>query len=951
MAENMPRIRSSIIVGIGGTGALAALYAKRALIQFYEKVPHSIKFLILDTDNRRPMPLKVNIKGERWEVAKVEDHEFFYLSVDDPLNVIRISSSIKKWWPEGISTKAILNGAGGYRAKGRLAFHAHAYRVEGIINRMVHEVMEKTVAHNMRMEQGLELIEGAVDVYVVSSLAGGTGAGSFIDGGFLFQQALENVKHRVIGFFILPSVFEGLPTTFRVRMNGYAALKELDYYFGIDYLRQKPRFIFGDTEFEPNRPPYDVVNLIDAVDEKGHVIPGKGTEKGVETLCRVIGEGMALNLGNVGQKAESACDNLYGHIADVNQNPEKWGEKRSHYSTIGVSSIIYPIEKHFNQLSSYYAYTIINQLLEMVKEGLEPVLDKQVEDDVNKCFTEARLEKEIILEDILPSENLIFRPLAEGLSSPAEVDQEVESCRRRRDSLREHTKENYTSKLQDSKEKVSVFLKEREENQGVIYARMAAEKIAARFGVFRDDILGEITKFEKEIPSSQKQAQDFYEENVKMVGWKEWVLRKRTQIFQDYLDQMGEIFGKELNVERHRQALSIINELVKKLKEYIEGLGLGAIGMKLSQVRQDIEEEYFKTSKMLDQYGQYSLIFFPKEIFIEKEGKVPVSSDRELIVLPLDFKKLNIPLPESQEFLKSNNLSVKDLEKIDVKDLKRRIMTYAHEKVSPIRKIGIEKILPLHEEGKDYWLREASRRAVPFWIHHAVAELAAMMEEIFVIGVQNEYRTSLRGIAFPEAKYPPTFMSTSDPHKIFLFKFKAPLPAYLLADMERYRLIYLETPIGSTPHIENKVELILPDLFPENLVKEQAFRLFILAMALDLIKEDRIYGRYIMDDPRCLKPGEDRLDLGYPAWRVFEEIKRDGRRDLRDSLSSLLQQEMKANLEKVKRALDAYYQRIKKTFDERTPSMSLGDELLLHRQIRFLDEFSRSGADLEKILI
>ena len=130
MAENMPRIRNSIIVGIGGTGALAALYAKRSLIQFYEKIPHSVKFLILDTDNRRPMPLRVNIKGERYEAAKIEDHEFRYLSVDDPLNVIRVSSSIKKWWPEGIPATAVLNGAGGYRARGRLAFHAHAHEVK-----------------------------------------------------------------------------------------------------------------------------------------------------------------------------------------------------------------------------------------------------------------------------------------------------------------------------------------------------------------------------------------------------------------------------------------------------------------------------------------------------------------------------------------------------------------------------------------------------------------------------------------------------------------------------------------------------------------------------------------------------------------------------------------------------------------------------------------------------
>lgn len=81
MSENMPRIRSSVIVGLGGTGALAALHAKRALTQFYEKIPYNVKFLILDTDKRRPMPLKVNIKGERWEVVKILEAALISMSL------------------------------------------------------------------------------------------------------------------------------------------------------------------------------------------------------------------------------------------------------------------------------------------------------------------------------------------------------------------------------------------------------------------------------------------------------------------------------------------------------------------------------------------------------------------------------------------------------------------------------------------------------------------------------------------------------------------------------------------------------------------------------------------------------------------------------------------------------------------------------------------------------
>lgn len=949
MSETMPRIRRSLIVGIGGSGSLAALHAKKALIQFYGVVPYAVKFLVLDTDARSPIPLKARLIGKQPQKVEMEDYEYLYLAVKDPLNVIDLSPAIQSWWPEGIPTKAILNGAGGYRARGRLAFFNHADNVQRHVRQTVEGLLAGDLSHRMRQEQKLELVQEGVEIYVVCSLAGGTGSGSFLDTGFLFRKAFETIQNRLVGFFIMPSVFEGLPATSRVNINGYAALKELEYYMDLDYHKDKPKFMFGRTEFQPDRPPYDVINLMDGIQENGQVIPSKGSDKGVENLSRLVGEGIALNIGNIGQRAESACDNLYDHI--VSQSRQEWGGKSPHYSTIGVSSIIYPIEKHYSQLSSYYAYGLIDGLFHMIK-GIDLIPEKEVEEDVDKFLTETKLEKTSMIEDVLSSESLHFNPSAEGLSSPEQINDEEKRELQRRDALKAQLEQDIPGKIKARKNEANRFLESRKNTKGIIYARKAAEKLAARFSYYRDEILEIIQQYESKLATRQQSARQYFDESVKAIGFTDRILGRRGQIFQDYLDQVAGLLGLSLDIERHRKALSLINDLVKSVNQYIEGLDLGGLEKKLSDIRKLIEADYFGTSQLVDAYGQYSLILHPKIIYTKQENegeRIPVGKDREIVELPTDFEKFSISPPEPEDLLEAYSLNISDLERMDDKDLKEKIMLYAGNKVSSIKDVDVEKILTLEKEGTEYWLKEASSRATPLWQHNAAAELAAMMEEIFIVGISDEYKTTLP-VDKLKGKYYPTLMSTADPYKIFLFKYKAPLPAYLLPNMIRCRSSYLSTALEYTPHIGKNMEFYLPSLQPERKTQKLLLPVYILAMAINYIKEERFSDTFMIDDQRCLNPGEKRIELGYPAWRVFEEIKRPERQKLVNLLLELLKNDIDTAVERIQEALHNYYQKLKEAFDQRNSSMSLGDAILLSKQIKFLDEFYQAGGDIKGLI-
>ena len=98
----------------------------------------------------------------------------------------------------------------------------------------------------------MDLVDRAdVEVYVISSLSGGTGSGSFLDVGFMARHLMRGSVSKIYGFFLLPRVFGGLPATGRRNANAYAALKELDYYMGLDYQPAAPCFLLRPAGSEP----------------------------------------------------------------------------------------------------------------------------------------------------------------------------------------------------------------------------------------------------------------------------------------------------------------------------------------------------------------------------------------------------------------------------------------------------------------------------------------------------------------------------------------------------------------------------------------------------------------------------------------------------------------------------------------------------------------------------
>jgi len=246
-----------VIVGLGGTGKEVVALIREYLIDQYGSLAAIpiVAFVVIDTDtadpeaeNRSAIPRQIHLQPNERVDASIPDIGVIWREREN-------LPHLRDWLPpnlEGIGH--VSQGAKQIRALGRLAFF-HNYQS---IRKAFVEARNKVVNTDnavVMTKQGIDVDpdhQNDPEYYLVASLAGGTGAGMFLDVAFLLKQ----LDHRedespVTGFLAMPDVFEDCSVG-RVRPNAYAALKELNYFTYSARDRDTNEYL--DPRYEGNSP-------------------------------------------------------------------------------------------------------------------------------------------------------------------------------------------------------------------------------------------------------------------------------------------------------------------------------------------------------------------------------------------------------------------------------------------------------------------------------------------------------------------------------------------------------------------------------------------------------------------------------------------------------------------------------------------------------------------------
>ncbi|ETI69646.1 tubulin-like doman-containing protein [Neobacillus vireti] len=353
-----------LVIGLGGTGIDALLRLKYQVNRRFKlpqdplskkkkEKPNNIEFLAFETNEQ---DRNKKYKGIGLDPIK----EFVLLSNPEIGSVLSNRSTmepyIKEWLSPELSITDGISGASGIRQAGRLLMFTKINQVVTTIQTKINAVLEGS---------GKRLY-----VFILTGLSGGTGSGCFLDIAYIVRGIMDQKfgvkgadRLNMLGYLFTPDVNlskKGINyhTAEYITKNGYAALKELDYWMNCD--DRKERFIqkYGSMlTVNSQLPPFNLCHLI-----SGTNLEGKWLENAYDYCMNVTAENITNFMANEEKHSdEFAIHDYISNIRALIAGMDKPYSANYQYSVIGASMAEIPLE----EMTTYIGYKLFEKMNNM----------------------------------------------------------------------------------------------------------------------------------------------------------------------------------------------------------------------------------------------------------------------------------------------------------------------------------------------------------------------------------------------------------------------------------------------------------------------------------------------------------------------------------------------------------------------------------------------------------
>lgn len=407
--NDMP-VGPTLLVGLGGTGKEVLLRLRRMIVERYGSLGRLpfLRFMHLDTD-------KNQTASEQYDLRSADDplYRDVQFTVAERIDLtiaggtgkyvehLNNFPNVKRWFPSGgkiAHLGDLKEGAGQVRMASRLGFFdaANHQKITSRLEQCRRELSDAAILQQAA-QFGFSFSADRTRVVIVSSLAGGTGSGTFIDTGFLIRRYFPEAER--VGILLLPAFFTGYPGGERVRANGYAALMELNHYtFGHAFTGD---WAPHDSE-RMSPPPFSSTYLIDGRNEAGLSINSGGGKEydAYRMVAEVLYQDYSIG-AFAGMKRATRVNleqfnlNVYTHNF-LNEALRK-GNTATHKSIVGdlypcrfgsfgLATISFPTERVQNACASRLATRILDHWQKSaLDDPLEHLFTKFLIDETVQC--------------------------------------------------------------------------------------------------------------------------------------------------------------------------------------------------------------------------------------------------------------------------------------------------------------------------------------------------------------------------------------------------------------------------------------------------------------------------------------------------------------------------------------------------------------------------------------
>ncbi|GAX41275.1 hypothetical protein NIES4075_22440 [Tolypothrix sp. NIES-4075] len=794
--------RPTVVIGLGGTGYEVVLKLKKRFIDVYGYVPEIIRFLSIDTTEN----IQEREKSPDGTKVVLEPNELYAISVANPGPYTR-SDHIAEWWSKDIPTSSLISGAGQIRARGRLALFAKVGDINGLIAQAIYDVREIRTSRQAFSGNFQVSNRDGIEVFIVGSLAGGTGSGTFLDVAFLARQYLNSFSN-ITGVFVLPRVFANLPQTHLVKSNAYGALKEIEHFWSLSP-SNSIEIDYGISKVKAEYPPFDAVFLIDGVNKNGTVVSRP------DDLQNLVADGLYVQIGSqIGLDAANVADNIRAYLA----TGEKVRGRNINYCSFGFATLTLPVQQYERMKLEDAQNLLKNQLM-----ASTPISD--LENEIARFLQDCNLgEATTVL-------NALIESVGGGQLKPEFRIGEMRFDRTALPTI----KELYKRQLDQFEQRTAKEL-------GLNFYRLHETATATIFtawerGINRPNglayVLQFLTKLSEKLDELQQSVQRKSQEaqssfnTLKLEPQEEKIkeaaggmfsnknnIQTACQKYKERADQKWKIYLHWKRCDKAAELYGILRTKVEEIKEKCQ-----RFHSNLDKVYRDLEQSYNEVSRQGSNDNP----------FIHIIQRVNLQSKRPKITGE-DFIRWY-----REQFQTLTNWAEKK-----AVDVKNEILAFLDEAYRPLTSMTVEQVLAdsnPEDAGQD--LQQLGKLAVPLWQYQESEipiQQQGVITEFYYYGVGDNktvFSDPPLSSRLPKGRNNPSFVPTGEPHKVTLFRIEIGVPLFAFNGMKDMEVAYLD-PNKVFKHLDRNWTKFANLIPPED--DGGALRWFALALTPDLYK-------------------------------------------------------------------------------------------------------------------
>jgi serine/threonine protein kinase len=337
----------ALVIGMGQLGMTVVQRLRQQLHTRFggmDRVPH-LHLMILDTD---PEVVRAATRGAHG--GRLSETDVLLAPLNRPSHYLKSRDGrpdIETWLnPRMLYRIPRSQVTTGVRALGRLAF-CDNYRL--IVRRLQTELnacMDPDNLASAIRQTGLALRTNRPRVYLVTSLAGGTGSGMFLDLAYTLRALLKQAGYEqpdVVGLFLLPSMDRNRTRT-QTLGNTCAALREMTYFanpsttFAAQYHQREAPILDCD-------PPFTRSVMLP--------LPEETDEVATRELVELAGQFLSRDL----------CS-PFGRVADLGRAGlpgVPWESRGLYYHTFGLYPLTWPRHQLLRAVSRRWCQQLVQR--------------------------------------------------------------------------------------------------------------------------------------------------------------------------------------------------------------------------------------------------------------------------------------------------------------------------------------------------------------------------------------------------------------------------------------------------------------------------------------------------------------------------------------------------------------------------------------------------------------